>query len=96
MEDVKFWKNLTDFQKDVYKVVRTIPRGETKSYKWVAEQIGRPNAYRAVGQALKKNPRPDIIPCYRVIKENGDIGGYVKGKKLKEKKLKRESTMEIG
>ena len=50
--------------------------GETRSYKWVAERIGKPTAVRAVGQALRKNPYPLLIPCHRVIKSDGTTGGY--------------------
>lgn len=65
----------------------TIPLGETRSYKWVAQRIGRPRAVRAVGQALKKNPYPLIIPCHRVIKEDGSLGGYAGRQTLKKAKL---------
>ena len=57
----------TSFQKRVWEKVRSIPYGETRSYAWVAREIGRPYAFRAVGQALKCNPLPIIIPCHRVI-----------------------------
>lgn len=90
---MNFWSDLTPFQKKVYQVVKTIPKGETRSYKWVAEKIGRPKAYRAVGQTLKKNPRPDIIPCHRVIRADGRMGGYFKGVELKRKILKQEKAI---
>ncbi len=67
---------LTDFEWAVLKATLSIPIGQTRSYKWVAEKIGRPQAVRAVGQALRKNPYPLIIPCHRVIRSNGDLGGY--------------------
>jgi len=69
-------KNLTRFQWDVLKATMKIPLGQTRTYKWVAGQIGKPNAVRAVGQALKRNPYPLIIPCHRVIKEDGSLGAY--------------------
>lgn len=69
-------KEITDFQWRVLAATTAIPIGETRSYKWVAQKIGRPGAARAVGQALKKNPYPLIIPCHRVIKEDGSLGGY--------------------
>ena len=69
-------EKLTDFQWQVLAAAMTIPLGQTRSYKWVARKIGRPKAVRAVGQALKKNPYPLIIPCHRVIKEDGSLGGY--------------------
>ncbi len=67
---------LTEFQLKVFKAVLKIPFGERRSYKWVAEQIGAPKAVRAVGQALRRNPFPLIIPCHRVIKSDGSLGGY--------------------
>jgi len=54
----------------------TIPLGETRSYQWIAQKIGRPKALRAVGQALRRNPYPLIIPCHRVIKLDGNLGAY--------------------
>ena len=68
--------NLTNFEWDVLMTTLTIPMGETRSYQWIARQIGRPQAVRAVGQALRKNPFPLIIPCHRVIKSDGQMGGY--------------------
>ncbi len=70
---------LTEFQRRVSAVVLGIPLGQTRSYKWVAERIGRPRAVRAVGQALRRNPFPLIIPCHRVIKGDGSFGGYAGG-----------------
>jgi len=84
---------ITDFQKKVYTVVRKIPKGEVRSYKWVAEQIGTPRASRAVGQALKKNPYPEIIPCHRVIRSDGNLGGYSRGLKRKITLLKQEKAL---
>ncbi len=69
----------TDFEIEVWKALRKIPYGETRSYKWVAEHIGRPAAVRAVGQALSKNPVPIVIPCHRVIESDGSLGGYSAG-----------------
>jgi len=91
--DKDFWDKLSPFQKKVYKVVKTIPKGETRSYKWVAKRIGKPRAYRAVGQALKTNSRPDIIPCHRVIRSDGDIGGYSKGQVQKRTLLTKEKAI---
>lgn len=81
---------VTPFTKKVYRVVLTIPIGEVRTYKWVAEKIGHPKAYRAVGQALKRNPYPLIIPCHRVIKSNTELGGYSRGKKVKKMLLDLE------
>jgi O-6-methylguanine DNA methyltransferase len=74
---------MTPFAKKVYKVVLGIPLGQVRTYKWVALKVGCPNACRAVGQVLKNNPYPLIIPCHRVIGSNGSLGGYSGGKKTK-------------
>ncbi|MCX5704846.1 MAG: MGMT family protein [Candidatus Omnitrophica bacterium] len=81
---------MTEFARRVFRVVSTIPLGETRSYKWVAKKSGRPNAYRAVGNILNKNPWPVIIPCHRVVKCGNDLGGYVFGVKKKVLLLSRE------
>ena len=67
-----------------------IPPGEVRSYKWVAARAGAPRASRAVGSALNKNPYPVVIPCHRVIKSDGSIGGYSKGAALKKRLLDSE------
>jgi methylated-DNA-[protein]-cysteine S-methyltransferase len=66
----------TAFQQDVWLALREIPVGQTISYKTMAQLIGRPRAIRAVGQALRHNPLPIILPCHRVIRQSGDLGGY--------------------
>ena len=66
----------TEFQIKVWNEIAKIPKGETKSYKEVAIAIRRPKSYRAVANACGKNPYPIEIPCHRVIKSNGEIGGY--------------------
>jgi len=83
----------TGFEKKVYRRVKTIRKGQTRSYKWVAKQIGLPKAYRAVGNALNKNPYPGIIPCHRVIKSDGTIGGFSKGVRRKKRLLLREGVV---
>ena len=74
---------MTPFAKKVYKIVSGIPLGEVRTYKWIAHKAGRPKAYRAVGQILKNNPYPLIIPCHRIIESSGKLGGYILGKKTK-------------
>ncbi len=74
---------MTPFARRVYKVVLSIPLGQVRSYKWVARKAGSPGASRAVGQILKKNPYPLIIPCHRVVESSGKLGGYAWGKKNK-------------
>lgn len=71
------------FSEKVYKAVLTIPLGQVRTYKWVAQKAGSPKAARAVGQILKNNPYLLIVPCHRVIKSNGSIGGYAGGSKNK-------------
>jgi methylated-DNA-[protein]-cysteine S-methyltransferase len=71
--------NLTDFQKKVLLATLSIKRGQTRSYRQIAEQIGHRNAYRAVGTALRKNPLPITIPCHRVVKSDGTLGMYSNG-----------------
>ncbi|MCX5667199.1 MAG: MGMT family protein [Candidatus Omnitrophica bacterium] len=80
----------TGFEKKVYLAVSKIPKGQTRSYKWVAAKIGRPKAYRAVGNALNKNPYIGIVPCHRVIRADGSIGGFAKGAARKRQMLKKE------
>ena len=92
-------KNLTKFQWKVLKVTANIPLGETRSYKWVAAKAGSPKAVRAVGQALRRNPYPVIIPCHRVIKSDGSLGGYAGGpgeKKAKLLAMEKEIKKHIG
>lgn len=76
---------LTNFQRRVYKAILKIPIGEVRSYSWVAKKIGKPKAVRAVGTALKNNPFAPIIPCHRVINNNGKLGGYSAAGGLKKK-----------
>jgi methylated-DNA-[protein]-cysteine S-methyltransferase len=83
----------SDFEKKVYAAVSKIPRGEVRSYKWVAVKIGRPGACRAVGNALNKNPYIGKIPCHRVIKSDGSIGGFAKGAARKKEMLKAETRL---
>ncbi len=80
----------TDFEKSVWLTLREIPYGETRTYKWLAERIGRPGAVRAVGRALSKNPIPIVLPCHRVIESDGSIGGYSSGIEKKRRLLNLE------
>jgi methylated-DNA-[protein]-cysteine S-methyltransferase len=66
----------TDFTRAVLGITRSIPYGETRSYRWIAGRLGWPQSARAVGQAVKRNPIPIVIPCHRVIREDGSIGGF--------------------
>ena len=82
----------TDFQISVWKEIAKIPYGETRTYKDLAIAIGKPNSSRAVANACGKNPYPLIIPCHRVIRTDGNLGGYsgVGGLKTKKKLLEQE------
>ena len=83
----------TDFEKKVYKAILAIPLGETRSYQWVAVKIGKPKAVRAVGTALKKNSFAPMVPCHRVIKNDGRLGGYNGGIKKKTQLLRLEQEI---
>ena len=76
--------NGSQFQQRVWKKLLSIPYGKTRSYKWLATNINRPKASRAVGNANGKNPIPVIIPCHRVIRKNGNLGGYTGGDQIKQ------------
>ncbi len=82
----------TEFQIKVWKEISKIPQGKTKSYKEIAIAIGSPKSSRAVANACGKNPYPVEIPCYRVIRSNGEIGGYsAGGSKVKRILLSKET-----
>ncbi len=80
------------FQEKVFKIVAKIPKGETMTYKRVALFAGKPRAYRAVGNILNKNADPKI-PCHRVMRSDGKIGGYNRGAEIKESLLKKEGVV---
>lgn len=80
----------TQFQRKVWKALCEIPYGETRSYKEIAEAVGSPRAYRAVGGANNKNPVAIAVPCHRVIGSDGSLVGYGLGTNLKERLLKME------
>ncbi|SVA11101.1 uncharacterized protein METZ01_LOCUS63955 [marine metagenome] len=84
----------TVFQIQVWEEIKKIPRGETLSYKQIALTIGRPKSSRAVANACGKNPYPIIIPCHRVVKSNGSLGGYSGkgGRNKKRELLKKEGV----
>jgi methylated-DNA-[protein]-cysteine S-methyltransferase len=83
----------TDFQKQVWKTLLTIPFGETRSYGEIARQIGRPGASRAVGAANARNPISIIAPCHRAIGSNGALTGFAGGLAAKQKLLAIESGL---
>jgi len=77
----------------VYRTVRKIPSGKVLTYKQVAKLIGSPKAARAVGNALNKNPDMKNIPCHRVVRSDGKVGGYRAGQKKKIALLKRDGLL---
>ena len=83
----------TKFQQKVWKGLLTIPYGSTHSYKWLAKTIKNPDSARAVGNANGQNPLSIIIPCHRVVRENGDLGGYTGGIKTKRYLLELEKAI---
>jgi methylated-DNA-[protein]-cysteine S-methyltransferase len=85
--------NLKTLTSKVYLAIKKIPTGKVSTYQEVARAVGYPNAARAVGSALAKNPTLVIIPCHRVVKSDGRIGNYVKGQKQKERLLKKEGIL---
>ena len=83
---------LSDFQKEVLAAIDEIPAGQVRSYGDIAEQIKRPRAARAVGQALGNNPIPIVLPCHRVVASDGSLGGYAGGLKRKRQLLVLEGA----
>jgi len=85
----------TPFQRKVLMAIREIPYGQVSTYAEIAKRIKQPTAYRAVGQALRRNPMPIVIPCHRVIHSDGSLGGYggTLGSERKITLLKLEGTI---
>ena len=88
------WSGCSEFCRMVWTATQSIPWGEVKSYSWISLQIKIPRSFRAVGTALRKNPFPLLIPCHRVIRSNGTLGGFSApaGVDLKRKLLKMEGV----
>ena len=83
------YRSPSSFRSLVFETVKKIPKGKTMTYKQVAEYIGKPKSYRAVGNALNKNFDTNI-PCHRVIRSDGKLGGYNRGQEGKRIKLEEE------
>lgn len=83
---------MTNFEKEVYSLVRTIKSGQTMTYAEVAMAIGYPRAARAVGNVLNKNHDPSV-PCHRIIRSDGQTGGYNRGAVFKAKLLRKENAI---
>lgn len=85
-------RGATAFERAVLEKAREIPRGQVRPYGWVAREIGRPRAVRAVGSALAKNPVPLLIPCHRVVRGDGSVGQYIFGSATKRALLMSEGA----
>lgn len=84
-------ESYTPFDRKVWAATSRIPYGQTRPYSWVAKEVGSPRAYRAVGAALAKNPIPIVIPCHRVLRKDGSLGGYGGGLDMKQRLLEMEA-----
>ena len=82
----------TEFERQVLTTTLHIPAGELRPYWWIADQIGRPRAVRAVGTALSHNPVPLLIPCHRVVRADGTVGQYGFGSEMKQRLLEGEGV----
>ena len=92
----QFMAQGTSFQRKVWAALRTIPRGEVRTYTDIAIQIGHPSSARAVANACGKNPYAPEVPCHRVIRSNGSIGGYsAEGGSEKKRAMLREEGVHI-
>ncbi len=90
------WEQLTGFQQAVLRAACRIPTGEVRTYRWIASQIGRPRAVRAVGNALSRNPFAPRVPCHRVVRSDGSLGGYAGGQRRKRALLLKEGWRPAG
>jgi methylated-DNA-[protein]-cysteine S-methyltransferase len=90
-EDViRLLSDKTTFEREVLVATFKIPRGKVSTYKRIAEKVGRPNAYRAVGNALHNNPLAPIVPCHRVVRSDGEFGGEREGAEQRKRLLEKE------
>jgi methylated-DNA-[protein]-cysteine S-methyltransferase len=86
------FENLTPLEKKVLAAAADIPRGETRSYKELAETVGKPRAYRFVGSTMAKNPFPITIPCHRVVRRDGTVGKFGGGTEMKKRMIELEAA----
>ena len=82
----------TPFLARVWSIVRAIPRGQVRTYRWVAQQVGSPQGARAIGQAMANNPFPIVVPCHRVVGHDGRLTGFGGGLEMKERLLRMEGA----
>lgn len=86
-------EGVSTFTRRVLTATCEIARGETRTYQWLARQIGMPDAARAVGNALGSNPLPLVIPCHRIVRGDGSVGGYAFGTQMKTALLATEGAL---
>ncbi len=86
------WNGVTGFRRRVMEAAMSIPHGETRTYKWLAEQAGNPRAARAAGRVMATNPLAIVVPCHRVIGSDGGLHGYGGGLPMKEALLQAEGA----
>ncbi len=86
----------TEFQRAVWRAIRDVPAGQTASYQEIAAAVGKPSAYRAVGTATGRNPVGIAVPCHRIVRSDGGLGGYGGGLERKEWFLEHERAYLIG
>jgi len=89
---VRFLSDKTEFERAVLVATFRIPKGKVSTYKRMAERIGKPRAYRAVANALHKNPLHPIVPCHRVVKSDGGFGGEKKAAESRRKLVEKEGV----
>ena len=88
------WSGSTKFSVTVWRTTQSIPWGEVRTYKWLSHCLERPRSFRAVGVVLGKNPFPIVVPCHRVVRSDGGLGGFSAptGTQLKRKMLEMEGV----
>jgi O-6-methylguanine DNA methyltransferase len=85
-------EDVTEFERNVLEILTSIPKGEVRTYAWVASQAGRPKAVRAVGNICARNVVPFVVPCHRVVPTTGGVGNYAFGAPVKRDLLQREGV----
>jgi methylated-DNA-[protein]-cysteine S-methyltransferase len=83
---------MTKFQSECYEALKKVPKGKVITYAGLAREIGKPKAHRAVGNAMNKNPFAPKVPCHRVVKSNGELGGFADDINVKIKRLHEEGV----
>ena len=89
---IRFLSDKTEFERKVLVATFRIPHGKISTYKRIAEKVGKPKAYRAVANALHKNPLYPIVPCHRVVRSDGKFGGEKKAAESRRKHVKKEGV----